>query len=374
VRAQALRVAEHTSFLFTALMPRLSIRAAMLAVLLPLFAAFAQTPAPTDTRLLRFPTTNGQQIVFTYAGQLYTVNRDGGIARRLTSGPGYTSFPRFSPDGTQLAYTSHYEGNTEVYVMPGEGGAPKRLTTTATLGRDDISDRMGPNNIVMTWQNTKPQVVFRSRMRSYNAFNGQLFAVGLDAELPQPLPFPRAGFASFSPDDSKLAFNRVFANSEPGSITAAAWPMTSGSTTSRAARREPDQQPGPGYLPDVGAGQPHLLHLGSRRPHEPLLDRPRVERDQAADHLQRLRHQVPVHREGRDRLRASRANLALRSRERSGRARADLHQGRLRLGRAGLVDAGKHVQSVADGSGRQARHRRSPRRALFCAGERWHAA
>ncbi|MGI8819642.1 MAG: S41 family peptidase [Chthoniobacterales bacterium] len=172
-------------------------------------SAFAEN-ALDATRLLRFPTTNGQQIVFCYGGQLYTVSKDGGIARRLTSGPGYASFPHFSADGTQLAFTSQYDGNTEVYVMPGEGGAPKRLTTTATLGRDDISDRMGPNNIVMTWQNTKPVVVFRSRMKSYNAFNGELYAVGMNAELPQQLPFPRGGFASFSPDDSKLAFNRVF--------------------------------------------------------------------------------------------------------------------------------------------------------------------
>ncbi|CAN5567257.1 S41 family peptidase [soil metagenome] len=185
-----------------------------LAVLLLLVAfgstAAAQTPPADNTRLLRFPTTNGTDIVFAYAGQLYTVGRDGGTARRLTSGPGYTSFPRFSPDGAQLAYTSHYEGNTEVYVMPAAGGPPQRLTTTATLGRDDISDRMGPNNIVMTWQNTKPRVVFRSRMRSFNDFNGQLFTVGLDAELPQQLPFPRGGFISFAPDDSKVAFNRVF--------------------------------------------------------------------------------------------------------------------------------------------------------------------
>jgi tricorn protease len=168
-------------------------------------------PTPAEiTRLLRFPTTNGAQIVFCYAGELYTVGKEGGTARRLTSGPGYSSFPRFSPDGAQLAFTSQYDGNTEVYVMPGEGGVPKRLTTTATLGRDDISDRMGPNNIVMTWQNAKPAVVFRSRMRSYNSFNGELFTVGMDAELPQQLPFPRGGFASFSPDDSKLAFNRIF--------------------------------------------------------------------------------------------------------------------------------------------------------------------
>jgi tricorn protease len=160
--------------------------------------------------LLRFPATNDRQIVFCYAGELYTVPKDGGTARRLTSGPGYSSFPRFSSDGTQLAFTSQYDGNTEVYVMPGEGGVPKRLTTTATLGRDDISDRMGPNNIVMTWENTKPLVVFRSRMASFNSFIGSLYTVGMDADLPQQLPVPRGGFVSFSPDDSKMVFNRVF--------------------------------------------------------------------------------------------------------------------------------------------------------------------
>jgi tricorn protease len=184
--------------------------------LLGCLLAFAVAPLasaqnlPNTTRLLRFPTTNGRQIVFCYAGELYTVAKEGGIARRITSGPGYTSFPRFSPDGTQLAFTSQYDGNTEVYVMPAEGGAPKRLTTSATLGRDDISDRMGPNNLVMAWENTKPLVVFRSRMKSFNDFIGQLFTVGLNAELPQQLPVPRGGFISFSPDDSKMAFNRVF--------------------------------------------------------------------------------------------------------------------------------------------------------------------
>ncbi len=173
------------------------------------FNAAAQN-LPNTTRLLRFPTTNGKDIVFCYAGELYTVPKEGGTARRLTSGVGYTSFPRFSADGSQLAFTSQYDGNTEVYVMPAAGGAPKRLTTSATLGRDDISDRMGPNNLVMAWENTKPLVVYRSRMRSFNDFIGQLYAVGLDAELPQQLPVPRGGFVSFSPDDSKMAFNRVF--------------------------------------------------------------------------------------------------------------------------------------------------------------------
>ncbi len=179
------------------------------ACLLPLSFASAQK-LPETTRLLRFPATNGDQIVFCYAGELYTVPKEGGVARRLTSGPGYSSFPRFSADGKQLAFTSQYDGNTEVYVMPGDGGVPKRLTTSATLGRDDISDRMGPNNLVVTWENKRPFVVFRSRMRSFDSFVGELYTVGLDAELPQQLPVPRGGFASFSPDDSKMAFNRIF--------------------------------------------------------------------------------------------------------------------------------------------------------------------
>ena len=181
----------------------------LFGLLMPLHIGNAQN-LPNTTRLLRFPTTNGDQIVFCYSGELYTVPKVGGVARRLTSGPGYTSFPHFSPDGKQLAFTSQYDGNTEVYVMPGDGGEPKRLTTTATLGRDDISDRMGPNNLVMGWENTQPLVVFRSRRNSFNSFIGDLETVGMNAELPKQLPVPRGGFASFAPDDSKMAFNRVF--------------------------------------------------------------------------------------------------------------------------------------------------------------------
>jgi len=128
----------------------------------------------------------------------------------MTSGPGYAIFPRFSPDGTQIAFTAQYDGNTEVYLMPAEGGAPKRLTYTATLGRDDLSDRMGPNNLVMAWKNNAPEIVFRSRMRSFNDFVGQLYSVATTGDLPKQLPVPSGGFMSFSPDDSKMAYNRIF--------------------------------------------------------------------------------------------------------------------------------------------------------------------
>ncbi|HEY0943813.1 MAG TPA: S41 family peptidase [Opitutaceae bacterium] len=190
---------------------------AILTLLTPLASAglhAADTPsAPAEareTRLLRFPTTNGKEIVFSYAGQLYTVPAAGGTARRLTDGPGYAIFPRFSADGAQLAYTSQYDGNTEVYVMPAAGGVPKRLTYSATLDRDDLADRMGPNNVVMAWRSTAPEIAFRSRWHSYNPFIGQLYTVGLAGDVPTQLPLPHGGFLTFSPDDTKIAYNRVF--------------------------------------------------------------------------------------------------------------------------------------------------------------------
>src|SRR6202041_2994989 len=109
-----------------------------------------------------------------YAGDLYTVASTGGIARKLTSSDGFEMFARISPDGKWLAFTGQYDGNTEVYVMPAEGGTPRRLTFTATLGRDDVSDRMGPNNIVIGWKNNSKEILFRSRMTSFNDFIGKL--------------------------------------------------------------------------------------------------------------------------------------------------------------------------------------------------------
>ena len=175
-------------------------------------ALFLVTPAfaATEARLLRFPAIHGDQIVFTYAGDLYTVPSSGGTARKLTSHEGFEMFARFSPDGRSLAFTGQYDGNTEVYLMPAGGGVPQRLTYTATLGRDDVGDRMGPNNIVMTWTPDGRHIIFRSRMRSFNSFLGRLYRVSTSGEMPEELPLPRGGFCSYSPDGGKLAYNRVF--------------------------------------------------------------------------------------------------------------------------------------------------------------------
>src|SRR5262249_10609881 len=152
-------------------------------------------PAQEEARLLRFPTIHGDQIVFAHAGNLYSVSASGGLARRLTATTeGYQMFPRFSPDGKWIAFTGQYDGNTQVYLMPAAGGRPRRLTYTATLSRDELSDRMGPNNIVIGWKHDGKHILFRSRMRTFNDFIGQLYTVSVDGGLPQQVPVPRGGF------------------------------------------------------------------------------------------------------------------------------------------------------------------------------------
>ncbi|MGW8314235.1 MAG: S41 family peptidase [Bacteroidales bacterium] len=180
------------------------------SVVILLLVPLMSLSAADGARLLRFPAIHGDQIVFSYAGDLYSVNSNGGIARQLTSHPGYEMFPRFSPDGTQIAFTGQYDGNTEVFLIPAEGGSPKRLTYTATLGRDDVSDRMGPNNIVMDWTPDGQYISFRSRKDSYNSFIGALYKVPVEGGLSEELPLPYGGFHSWSPDGTKLAYNRIF--------------------------------------------------------------------------------------------------------------------------------------------------------------------
>lgn len=181
------------------------------ATVMAVSLALATVPLAADeARLLRFPTLQGGRIVFGFAGDLYTVAATGGVARRLTSHSGYESFPRFSPDGKWLAFTAQYDGNTEVYVMSGDGSEPRRLTYTATLERDDVSDRMGPNNIVMGWRDAET-VVFRTRARQWNPFKGELWEVKVDGKTPSAvLPVSRGAWCSFSPDGRQMIYNRMF--------------------------------------------------------------------------------------------------------------------------------------------------------------------
>ena len=171
---------------------------------------YSVASAQQEARLLRFPAIYGNQVVFSYAGDLYSVLDNGGTARKLTTHNGYETFPKFSPDGKYIAFTGQYDGNTEVFLIPSKGGTPKRLTYTATLTRDDVGDRMGPNNIVMEWTPDGKNIIYRSRRYTFNDFTGQLFMVPVEGGMSKEIPLSNGGFCTLSPDGKKLAFNWVF--------------------------------------------------------------------------------------------------------------------------------------------------------------------
>ena len=176
--------------------------------ILAIFTAGASSASAADeARLLRFPATNGSEIAFTYAGDLWTVPANGGEARRLTSHVGYEGFAHYSPDGKSIAFTAEYDGNREVYIIPAQGGEPRRLTWTSTNPRDDMGDRMGPNNMVMGWTPDGKQIIYRNRIG--DGFSGKLWTVSPDGGMPTEIPLPEGGFCCWSPDGKKLAYNRV---------------------------------------------------------------------------------------------------------------------------------------------------------------------
>ncbi|HMP32128.1 MAG TPA: hypothetical protein PKD85_21155, partial [Saprospiraceae bacterium] len=74
------------------------------------------------TMLLREPSISKEHIVFVYANDLWLTSTQGGTAKRLTSNIGLEANPHFSPDGSWIAFTGQYDGNTDVYLIPKEGG------------------------------------------------------------------------------------------------------------------------------------------------------------------------------------------------------------------------------------------------------------
>ncbi len=155
-------------------------------------AAFAQAEKPT---LFRQPTMNKTTVVFVYAGDLWTVSRDGGNAVRLTSGIGTETSPVFSPDGQWIAFTGEYDGNVDAYVVAAEGGEPRRITFHPG------------NDQVLGWTPDGQNVLFLSG-RSAGMPVPKMYTMPVTgAGLPTELPFPMAGGgASFSADGTRIAY------------------------------------------------------------------------------------------------------------------------------------------------------------------------
>jgi tricorn protease len=181
-------------------------------VLLALFAFSGALCAQNlrEGRLMRFPDIYKNRIVFSYAGDLWLVSSQGGVASRITTSPGLELFPKFSPDGSRIAFTGQYDGNFNVYVVPAEGGQPKQLTFNP--GMLGIPERMGIENEIINWFPDGKRILFISRRDTFNSWFGRLFSVDVAGGLPAKLAIPKGGLTSFSPDGSEIAYNRIFRN------------------------------------------------------------------------------------------------------------------------------------------------------------------
>ena len=183
-----------------------SIRSAVLAsaaLLLPSFAAHA-----ASTKLLRFPDIWHDRVVFSYAGDLWTVGTQGGTAVHLTSNPGLELFGKFSPDGRFIAFTGQYGGDEQVYVIPAEGGAPKQLTFYPAPG--PLADRWGFDNEVYGWTPDGSSVLFRSARDSFILTDSRLYTVPLSGGAATVLPMPVSGAGHFSPDGKKIVYSPLW--------------------------------------------------------------------------------------------------------------------------------------------------------------------
>ncbi len=147
--------------------------------------------AAEDARLMRWADVSAERVVFTYEGDLWSADLQGGDAYRITSHAGNERHAKFSPDGTRLAFSGSYDGGSDVYLMDARGGIPTRLTWHP--GRDRV----------LGWTPDGAEVLFRSdRVMPFGA--EELYAVSIEGGMPRRLPVDRAGLAALSPDGAML--------------------------------------------------------------------------------------------------------------------------------------------------------------------------
>lgn len=151
---------------------------------------------PTEMRLLQRPDIHGETVVFTYAGDLWTMDRRDGVANRLTSHPSGEAFARFSPDGEWIAFTGGYDGNSDVYVIPTKGGEPKRLTYEGTA------------DIVLDWT-PDGRIAYGSSYGNHTERTMRLWTVSPKGGMPRRTAIAEVAEASYSPDGKTLVYNRT---------------------------------------------------------------------------------------------------------------------------------------------------------------------
>lgn len=169
-------------------------RSAIAFVALAACLAPRAASAQVDARMFRYPDVSATHIAFVYAGDIWVVPKAGGLATRLSSPLGEEAFPRFSPDGSRIAFSANYDGNVDAYVVATLGGEPTRLT------HHPMDDR------VVDWHPDGTRVLFASSRESGRQRYNQFFLVSASGGLPEKLSVPYGEFASFSPDGRQLAY------------------------------------------------------------------------------------------------------------------------------------------------------------------------
>ena len=159
------------------------------------------------TRLLRFPDIHKDTLAFVYAGDLWIAPAEGGTARRLTSGPGQELFPKFSPDGRDIAFTGQYNGTRQVYVISVDGGTPRQLTFHNDVGQ--IPLRGGVDNQVIDWTPDGKSVVFLAHRTPYTNRNARPYTVPAAGGMEKPMAIRESSTGTLSPDGTRFAFAPV---------------------------------------------------------------------------------------------------------------------------------------------------------------------
>ena len=144
--------------------------------------------------MMRYPDVSQHAIVFRYAGDLWTVSKDGGEARRITSAPGDESFPKFSPDGAEIAFMANYDGESDIYVLPVEGGVPTRVTHHPS------------QEVLCDWHPGGERLLFFSSQASGQARASKLFLVPATGGHAEKLPLPYGTFGSINTAGEVLAY------------------------------------------------------------------------------------------------------------------------------------------------------------------------
>lgn len=152
-------------------------------------AAAAYEP---DALMLRHPDVSATQIVFTYDDNLWLAPKAGGTAEPLTSAPGNESGAKFSNDGASVAYVANYDGSSELYTIPAQGGVPRRLTWS-------------PRNKLLTGFTPAGEVVYGVQGELPHG-QALLYKLSLQGGVPEKLPLYSGAFNSFSADGQWLAF------------------------------------------------------------------------------------------------------------------------------------------------------------------------